>query len=66
MSDQQKSTQDNPRTPWEDMPFAGMMQEMMGQMGEGCGCTDGMSQMMAMCCGTQEKGETEGVAEKAA
>ncbi len=66
MTDQQKNTQDNFRTPWEGMPFAGMMQEMMDQQGEGCGCSDMMPQMMAMCREMQEKGETEGDAEKAA
>jgi len=62
MTDQQKDTQ----AAWEGMPFAEMMQKMMGQKAEGCGCADRMSQMMTMCCDTQEKGKTEGAAEKAA
>ncbi len=64
MTDQQKNTQEKPRTPGEGMPFAGMMQEMMEQMGEGCGCSDKISQMMAMCFGTQDKNETENPAEE--
>ncbi len=78
MTDQQKNTQDNPRTPWEGMPFTGMMQKMMGQQGEGCGCSDMMgqqgegcgcsgmmSQMTTMFSETQEQGGTEKVVEEA-
>jgi len=65
MTEQQKSTQDNLRTPWENMPFAEMKEKMMGQQGEGCGCADMMSQMMSICGNIQEKGETEESVEKA-
>ncbi len=67
MSDKQKTTQEESRN-----PFAAMMEKMMGQQGQGCGCKEMMSQMMsrqgtdcgcadmmAMCGGqAQDKEET--------
>ena len=52
MSDKQKTTQKNCCTPSEGMPFAAMMEKMMGQQGRGCGCIEMMSQMM------EQPGET--------
>lgn len=48
MSDKQKTTQENCCAPSEGMPFAAMMEKMMGQQGQGCGCIAPgvMSQMM--------------------
>ncbi len=61
MTDEQKTTQEEPRAPFEGMPFAAMMRKMMGQQGGGCGCdcTEMMSQMMTMCGGTPAQGEEE-------
>ena len=57
MTDEQKTTQEEPRTPFEGMPFAAMMQKMMGQQGSGCDCAEVMSQMMTMCGQTQTEEE---------
>ncbi len=62
MSDEQKTTQEEPHAPFENMPFAAMMQKMMGQQWQSCDCGKMMSQMMAMCGGAQS--EQEPVAEK--
>ncbi|UCE25268.1 MAG: hypothetical protein JSU74_04275 [Candidatus Zixiibacteriota bacterium] len=69
MTDNQKTTQEEPRSPYSGMSFAAMMEKMMGQ--HGCGCMETMSQitdtqgidcdyadMMAMCCGAQNEEET--------
>ena len=71
MSNEQKTAQKESHSPFEGMPFAAMMEKMMGQQGQGCGCADMMSQMMgqqgmdcdcsdmmAMCGGAQEKEES--------
>ncbi len=57
MTDEQKTTQEESSTPFEDMPFAAMMQKMMGQQGSGCGCAEMMSQMAPMCGGVQNEEE---------
>ena len=49
MTDEQKTTHEEPRAPFEGMPFAAMMRKMMGRQGSGCDCVGMMSQMMAMC-----------------
>ena len=54
MTDKQKTTQEEPR-----VPFAAMMQKMMGGQWQGCDCAKMMSQMMAMCSGAQEDTEEE-------
>lgn len=68
MTDKQKTTQAEPRAPFEGMPFATMMKKMMGQQGGGCNCAarSVMAQMMAMCGGAQASGETEASAQAAA
>ncbi len=66
MTDKQKTTQAEPRVPFEDLPFAAMMKNMMGRQGGGCNCAEMMAQMMAMCGGAQASGETEKSAEEAA
>ena len=60
MTDKQKTTQEEPRTLFENMPFAAMMQKMVGRQWPGCDCAKMMSQMMAMCPGAQD--ETDGEA----
>ena len=55
MTDEQKATQENQRTPFDVTSCMAMMEKMMGQ--QGCDCTEMMSQMMAMCCRVQ--GEPE-------
>lgn len=72
MSDEQKTTREKPRAPFADMPFAAMMEQMMGQQGCGCmemmsqmvrqqdmdcDCAEMMPQMMAMCGGAQDEEE---------
>ncbi|MFQ5580925.1 MAG: hypothetical protein ACE5FZ_09955 [Nitrospiria bacterium] len=59
MTDEQKTTQEEPRAPFEGIPFAAMMRKMMGQQGSGCDCATQsmMSQMMAMCGGAQTEEE---------
>ena len=47
MSDEQKTTQEESRDPFAGMPFAAMMEKMMGQQGQGCGCKEMMSQLMS-------------------
>ena len=59
MTDKQKTTQEEPRVPFESMPFAAMMQKMMGGQWQGCDCAKMMSQMMAMCSGAQDETEEE-------
>ena len=59
MTDKQKTTQEEPRVPFESMPFAAMMQKMMGWQGQDCDCAKMMSQMMAMCSGAQDETEEE-------
>lgn len=51
MTDKQKTTPEEPRTPFEGMPFAAMMRKMMGRRGPNCGCTtpNAIPHMMAMC-----------------
>ncbi len=71
MSDEQKTTQQESCPPFEGMPFAEMMEKMMSQQGQGCGCQMMMSQMMgqpgmacdcsemmAMCGGALDEEET--------
>jgi len=60
MTDKQKTTQEEPR-----IPFAAMMRKMWGWQGQGWNCTtpNMMSQMMAMCCGTQEETDEEAAPE---
>ncbi len=66
MTDKQKTTQEKPHAPFNDMPFAAMMKQMMGgQQGGGCNCAEMMAQMMAMCGGAQAPGETQASAEEA-
>jgi len=60
MSDEQKSTRKEASTPCGDMPFAAMMEKMMGQGGQACGCMAPgvMSQMMGqpgMDCDCSER-----------
>lgn len=69
MTDEQKTTQEEPRAPFENMPFAAMMRKMMGQQGGGCGCdcAEMMSQMMATCgqAQTEEEKTTTETTQKA-
>ncbi len=71
MSNEQKTTQKESRSPFEGMPFVAMMEKMMSQQGQGCGCAEMMSQMMGqqgvscdcadmmtMCGATQDEEET--------
>ncbi|MFQ5858753.1 MAG: hypothetical protein ACE5LU_24395 [Anaerolineae bacterium] len=60
MTDEQKTTPEEPRAPSKEMPFTGMMKKMMGRQGGSCDCAG----MMAMCCGAQD--ESEETAKKAA
>ena len=70
MSDEQQKTQENQGVPFDLTSCMAMIEEMMGQQGDGCGCTEiksrmagqggcaeMMSQMMASCCGAQEETE---------
>ena len=61
MTDKQKTTQEERRVPFEGMPFAAMMQKMMGRQWPGWNCaTQGvMSRMMAMCWGAQDETKEE-------
>ena len=65
MTDKQTTTQEESRVPFESMPFAAMMQKMMGRQGPGWNCAtpNMISQMMAMCCGTQDQTKDEATAE---
>ena len=63
MTDKQKTTQEEPRIPFESMPFTEMMQKMMGWQWQGCDCAKMMSQMMAMCSGAQDETEEEAAPE---
>ncbi len=70
MTDEQKTTQEESRD-----PFAGMMEKMMGQQRQGCGCMEMMSKMMSRqgadfdctkmmaMCGGQAQDEEETTAE---
>ena len=64
MTDKEKTTQEEPRMPFESMPFAAMMQKIVGQPGQGCNCAKMMSQMMAMCSGTQDETDEEAATEE--
>jgi len=67
MTDEQKTTHEEPCAPFEGMPFAAMMKQMMGgQQVGGCSCAERMAQMTAMCGGAQAPGETEASAQEAA
>jgi hypothetical protein len=46
MTDEQKTTQEKCCAPSEDMPFAAVMEKILGQQDEGCDCIEMMSQMM--------------------
>ena len=61
----QKTTHEERRVPFESMPFAAMMQKMMGRRWPGWNCATPsvMSQMMAMCCGMQDETEEEAATE---
>ena len=65
MTDKQKTTQEEPRVPFESVPFAEMMQKMMGRQWPGWNCAtpNVMSQMMAMCCGAQDETKEEAATE---
>ena len=65
MTEKQKTTQEEPRVPFESMPFAAMMQKMMGRQGPGWNCTtpNVMVEMMAMCCGAQDEPKEEAATE---
>jgi hypothetical protein len=53
MSDEQKTTQEEPCVPFTEGPFAAIMEKMMDR------CVKMMPQMMAMCGGAQnDKEET--------
>ena len=53
MSDEQKTTQEEPRVPFKGGLFAAIMEKMMSR------CAKMMPQMMAMCGGAQhDKEET--------
>ena len=73
MSNEQKSTRKESSTLCGDMPFAVMMEQMMDQPGQGCGCMgpgvlsqmmgqQGMGcdcgEMMAMCGAAGDEEET--------
>ncbi len=68
MTFEQKTTQEKSHTPFEDLPFASMMEKMMSGSGKDSGCMEMMSQMMGqqcgcadmmtMCGGTQDEKET--------
>jgi hypothetical protein len=64
MTDKQKTTQEEPRMPFESMPFTEMMQKMMGWQWQGCDCAKMMSQVMAMCSGAQDETEEEAAPEE--
>jgi hypothetical protein len=57
MTENRRNTQKECRAFLENMPFAEMMQKMMGPKGSCCdvSCSEMMSQMMKMC----SKGRTE-------
>jgi hypothetical protein len=53
MTDEQKTTREEPRVPFKEGPFAAILEKMMSR------CIKMMPQMMAMCCGGQnDKEET--------
>ena len=53
MTAKQRTSREEPEVSFESMPFAAMMHKMMGRQWQGCGCAKMMSEMMAMCGGTQ-------------
>lgn len=65
MTDEKKTTQENKGTPLDMASCIEMMETMMAQHGEGCGCAEMMSGMMSQtdsgncvvmmetCCDTQ-------------
>lgn len=55
MSDEQKTSQEEPRGPFNDIPFAAMMEKMMGRQGKGCDGAEIMSQMLAKCGRAQDE-----------
>lgn len=55
MTEKQETTQEKSSAFFEGLPFMAMMQKMMGQPAKGGGCAEMMSQMMGMCCGTQDE-----------
>jgi hypothetical protein len=59
MAEDQKNTQKEFQPCCEGMPFADMMRKMMEakKSGSSFKCTEMISQMMQMCCGTREKKE---------
>ena len=57
MSDEPKNTRKKPRASFEGMPFAAMMQKMMGRQGNCCDCAEMMSQMMTTCGQAQTEEE---------
>ena len=59
MTDKQRNTEKEISGCCEGMPFAEMMQKMMGWQWQGCDCAKMMSHMMAMCSGAQDKPEEE-------
>ena len=67
MTDEHKTTQKEPRAPFEDIPFAAMMEKMMGQQGSGCDCAEMISQMMTTCgqAQTEEEKTTTKTTQKA-
>ena len=52
MNDEQNA-KGNPGASCEDVPFARMMEQMMGEQGQGACCADRTAKMMATCCGTE-------------
>jgi hypothetical protein len=65
MTDKQKTTKEERRAPFEGIPFAAMMQKMMGRQWPGWNCArpNVMSQMMAMCWGVQDETKEEAATE---
>ncbi len=60
MTDEQKTTREEPRVPFMGGPFAAVvMEKMMGRQGNGCDCAKMMSQMMAMCGGGAQDDKEE-------
>ena len=57
MSDKPKNTRKKPHGSFEGMPFAAMMQKMMGRQGNCCDCAEMMSQMMTTCGQAQTEEE---------
>ena len=58
MTEKQDATEKKGPDLCENMPFAEAMRKMMGNQGtSSCCCPEIMSQMMSMCCQTQDKKE---------